>query len=268
MTYYERDMGITTGLVGGALLAVSATMAALWFVQRRTRNAGIVDVGWAFSVGALAVLAAVVLDGWLGRRIAVATIMAIWSVRLGSYLLRDRVLGRPEDGRYAEMRRAWGASVDAQLFWFFQTQALAAVFFALPALLASSNAAVGLSALEQAALMLWVAAFAGELTADQQLEQFKREPSSRGRTCRVGLWRYSRHPNYFFEWLMWVAYALFAVASPFGWMALACPLAMLFFLFRVTGIPLAEAQALRTRGDDYRQYQRTTSAFVPWPPKA
>ena len=260
-------MWTTAGLVIGALLAISALMVALWFVQRRTRNAGIVDAGWAFSVGALAVLAAVVLDGWIGRRIAVATIMAIWSVRLGSYLLHDRVIGRPEDGRYAEMRRGWGASADTEFFWFFQIQALAAVFFALPALLAAAYDRVGLSVLEQAALILWVTAFAGELTADHQLEQFKREPSNRGRTCRIGLWRYSRHPNYFFEWLMWVAYALFALASPFGWLALACPLAMLYFLFRVTGIPLAEAQALRTRGDDYRQYQRTTSAFIPWPPK-
>ena len=263
-----NDMWTTVGILAGGLLAVSAAMAALWFVQRRTHNAGIVDVGWAFSVGALAILAAVLFDGWIGRRLAVAAIMGIWSARLGSYLLRDRVLGRPEDGRYAEMRRGWGASADRELFWFFQTQALAAVFFALPAWLSSAHDAVGLSVIEQVALVLWVVAFAGELTADHQLEQFKHDVSSRGRTCRIGLWRYSRHPNYFFEWLMWVAYALFAVTSPFGWLALACPLAMLYFLFRVTGIPLAEAQALRTRGDDYRQYQRTTSAFVPWPPKA
>ncbi len=261
------DMWTTIGLVGVAFAVVSIVMVALWGVQRRTRNAGIVDVGWAFSVGALAALAAVLSDGWIGRRFAVAAIMGIWSVRLGSYLLRDRVLGRPEDGRYAEMRRTWGASANRELFWFFQTQALAAVFFALPALLASAHGAAGLSVVEQGALLLWLVAFAGELTADRQLEQFKHAPSSRGRTCRVGLWRYSRHPNYFFEWLMWVAYALFALPSPFGWLALGCPLAMLYFLFRVTGIPLTEAQAVRTRGDDYRQYQRTTSAFVPWRPK-
>ena len=260
-------MWITASVVLGGLLAVSALMVALWMVQRRTGNAAIVDVGWSFSVGALAVLAAVAFDGWVGRRMAIAVVMGIWSVRLGSYLLRDRVLGRQEDGRYAEMRRGWGQAANRELFWFFQIQALAAVFFALPALLASSHHAVGLSGLELAALVLWLLAFAGELVADHQLEQFKREPSSRGRTCRVGLWRYSRHPNYFFEWLMWVAYALFALQAPFGWLALACPLAMLYFLFRVTGIPLAEAQALRSRGDDYQQYQRTTSVFVPWRPR-
>ena len=84
----------------------------------------------------------------------------------------------------------------------------------------------------------------------------------------MGLWRYSRHPNYFFEWLVWVAYCVFAWPSPWGWATIYCPLLMLFFLFRVTGIPMTEEQALRSRGDDYRDYQRTTSAFVPWFPKA
>jgi len=78
------------------------------------------------------------------------------------------------------------------------------------------------------------------------------------------LWNYSRHPNYFFEWLIWVAFALFALGSPYGYLGLVSPLLMLFFLFRVTGIPATEAQALRTKGEDYKQYQQTTSAFVPW----
>src|SRR5207253_10734062 len=105
---------------------------------------------------------------------------------------------------------------------------------------------------------------AGESTAYRQLLHFKMEPENAGRTCQVGLWRYSRHPNYFFEWLMWVAYALFAAASPWGWLASACPLVMLYLLIRVTGIPPNEAQALRTRGEEYREYQRATSAFMPW----
>ena len=108
----------------------------------------------------------------------------------------------------------------------------------------------------------------GETAADRQLEKFREDPSQRGRTCRAGLWRYSRHPNYFFEWLMWMAYALFAIGSPpWGWLTLGCPAVMLYLLFKVTGIPATEAQALRSRGDDYRQYQQTTNIFVPWFPK-
>ena len=109
-------------------------------------------------------------------------------------------------------------------------------------------------------------ALAGESAADRQLEAFRRDPANRGKTCRVGLWRVSRHPNYFFEWLVWVAYFVFALASPWGWVTIYCPALMLFFLFRVTGIPATEAQALKSRGEDYRQYQRTTSAFFPWFP--
>jgi steroid 5-alpha reductase family enzyme len=100
-----------------------------------------------------------------------------------------------------------------------------------------------------------------------QLNAFKANAANRGKTCRAGLWKYSRHPNYFFEWLIWVAFCLFAIDSKYGYLALFPPALMLYFLFRVTGIPATEAQALRTRGEDYRRYQETTSVFVPWFPR-
>ena len=84
---------------------------------------------------------------------------------------------------------------------------------------------------------------------------------------RQGLWRYSRHPNYFFQWLTWVAYALMALAAPWGWIGLLAPLLILYLIVFVTGIPPSEEQALKSRGDDYRRYQRETSAFVPWFPR-
>jgi steroid 5-alpha reductase family enzyme len=118
--------------------------------------------------------------------------------------------------------------------------------------------------LEWAGAALWLFALLGESAADLQLARFKADPSTRGRVCDVGLWRLSRHPNYFFEWLVWCAYFLFALPSPWGWTTVSCPLLMLYFLFRVTGIPATEEQALRSRGEAYRRYQRTTSAFVPW----
>ncbi|MBV8853549.1 MAG: DUF1295 domain-containing protein, partial [Sinobacteraceae bacterium] len=99
------------------------------------------------------------------------------------------------------------------------------------------------------------------------LARFRANPAHRGKTCRAGLWRYSRHPNYFFEWLHWFSYVAFAVGAPLGWLALAGPLLMYVFLRYVSGIPYTEAQALRTRGDDYRDYQRRTSMLFPWPPR-
>ena len=115
-----------------------------------------------------------------------------------------------------------------------------------------------------AAVALWAVAIVGEAAADRQLDRFKRDPANRGRLCDVGLWRYSRHPNYFFEFVIWISYALYAAGSPFGWSGIVSPALILYFLFRVTGIPLTEAQALRSRGEAYRRYQETTSVFVPW----
>jgi steroid 5-alpha reductase family enzyme len=249
--------------VAAAWMLAAVVMAALWMWQKRMRNAGVADAGWTLLVGGLAVAYAWTGDGAWTRRSAIGWMMGSWGARLGVFILWDRVFGRAEGPRYQTMRARWGERADAEFFWFFQRQALASVFFSLPALFASMNSVPALSPLELGAAGLWIVGFAGETTADRQLLRFKRNPANRGRTCQGGLWRYSRHPNYFFEWVTWVAYGLFASASPWGWIALACPAAMFYFLVRVTGVPPSEAQALRSR-DDYRAYQRTTSAFVPW----
>jgi steroid 5-alpha reductase family enzyme len=150
---------------------------------------------------------------------------------------------------------------------FFEFQALLCLVLAAPFYLAASNPAPEITGLEYAGIAIWLAAIAGESIADRQLAAFKRDPANKGKTCRIGLWNYSRHPNYFFEWLIWVAFALFALDSPNGWAGLISPALILYFLFKVTGIPATEAQALRSRGEDYRRYQQTTSAFVPWFPR-
>lgn len=260
-------MSVPTLVIAGWIVA-AVVMAALWAWHLRLRNAGIVDAGWTALVGGLAVFDAVAAQGGLiDRRAAIALMMGIWAVRLTVFLLVDRVFGKPEDGRYSELRRARGDRANGWFFWFFQAQAAAAVFFSLPALLSTVNAAPNLASMELLAIGLWLVAFAGEAAADRQLVQFKRNPANKGKTCQAGLWRYSRHPNYFFEWLIWVASALFATASPWGWTAWLCPATLLYLLFKVTGIPATEAQALRSRGDAYRRYQQTTSAFVPWFPR-
>ena len=258
-------LSVLTLVLPGWIIAFPV-MALLWAWQLRVKNAAIVDVGWTALVGGLSVFYALrVVDGMPGRRLALAAMLGSWGARLTVMLLYDRVLGRPEDGRYANLRLRKGPRANAWFFWFFQAQAAAAIFFSIPALVAVLNPADEFSVVEFVAAALWVIGFAGESTADRQLLHFRLDPQNRGRTCQLGLWRYSRHPNYFFEFLMWVAYALFASATPFGWIAFACPAVMLFLLLKVTGIPATEAQALRTRGDEYHEYQRTTSVFVPWP---
>lgn len=251
--------------IGWALVAL--VMTQLWLWHLRIRNAGVVDVGWSLSLPVLALLYAAAGPGYAPRRWLMAAMVCVWGFRLAGYLLRDRVLGRPEDSRYADLRARASPAAALSFFPFFQAQAIVAVFLSAPALIAAFNPAPHFAALEIAAALLWVVALGGEAVADRQLARYKARPDSRGRTCREGLWRYSRHPNYFFEWLVWVAYALFALASPWGVLGIGSPLLMLYLLFRVTGIPATEAQAIRSRGDDYRRYQETTSAFIPWFPR-
>ncbi|MBN1855042.1 MAG: DUF1295 domain-containing protein [Pirellulales bacterium] len=249
------------------LLIVSAMMTVLWFVQRRIGNAGIVDPGWAASIGLLGCFYAITSSGYPPRRILVAALIGTWSIRLAVYLVRDRVLGHPEEGRYRTLRAQWGTSAERRLFVFFQYQALAALFFSMPILVIAHHPGAHGTVWDLVGVLLWCISVGNTILADRQLARFKRRPDSRGKTCREGWWRYSRHPNYFFEWLHWWSYPALGVGAPYWWLTLLAPLVMLYFLLKVTGIPPTEAQALASRGEDYRQYQRTTSAFVPWFPK-
>jgi steroid 5-alpha reductase family enzyme len=251
-----------TGFIG-----LVVVMVVLWLFQWSRTDAGIVDVGWAGGLGLLAVWFAFAADGEPQRRILVGALGGAWGLRLAVYLLFNRVIGKEEDGRYQSLRASWGQRANLRFFLFFQAQALLAAVLAIPFLLAGFNARPELHPSEWIALALWLVAIIGESVADRQLAGFRAKPANKGTTCRVGLWRLSRHPNYFFEWLIWCAYALLALSAPYGWIALACPAIMLFFILKVTGIPPTEARALASRGEDYRRYQRTTSAFFPWFPK-
>ena len=256
---------MTLHLVLIGWVGLTVVFAGLWLVQRRTRDAGVVDVGWAAGIGLLALLYAAAGDGLPERRALLAAMAAIWSGRLALYILRDRVLRGPEDGRYAALRESWGDRFEPRIFAFFQAQAALRVAFSVPVAAAMASRRP-LGWLDAAAVVIWLVAVAGESVADRQLAAHRSDPSNRGRTCRRGLWRFSRHPNYFFEWLHWWAYAAAAVGSPWWWAATAAPLVMLYFVLFVTGIPPTEARAIASRGEDYRRYQRETSAFVPWFP--
>jgi steroid 5-alpha reductase family enzyme len=249
-------------LIGMGWLALAAAMGGFWLAHRAIQNAAIVDVGWALGLPLLALWYAWRLDagprGWV-----LAVLVVVWGVRLALYLFLTRVVGHPEDGRYVDLRKGWGDRAGVYFFIFFQAQAVLDVVLSAPLLIAIRHRGA-LGPVEWAGVALWVVAVVGEAAADRQLAAFRREPRHRGQVCQAGLWAYSRHPNYFFEWLIWVAYALYASASPFGWLGWIAPAIMLYFLFRITGIPATEAQALRSRGDAYRRYQQTTSAFVPW----
>jgi steroid 5-alpha reductase family enzyme len=249
-----------------AWAVMSLLMAGLWQVQRIRNNAGIVDIAWSFGTGLSAVWFAAVATGDPTRRAIIGAMAGLWGLRLGIYLLR-RVLSEAEDGRYAMLREKWGPRTQSYLFIFFQVQAFWAVLFALPMLVAARNDTSALQWYDYLGVLIWLIAVGGESIADAQLARFRNDPANRGGVCDVGLWRYSRHPNYFFEWIHWWAYVAIGFAGPLGWLTLGGPAVMLLFLFKITGIPPTEKRALQSRGDAYRRYQETTSVFFPWPPK-
>jgi steroid 5-alpha reductase family enzyme len=255
-------------LVLTAYLAMAVLLAGLWAWQLRFRNASIADVGWCVGLIATVWWYAGQASGEFGRKALIIVMVVIYAGRLGLHLLIDRVIGKDEDPRYQRLRRRWGPSEPLRMFGYFQLQALAVSAFSLPFLVIVQNPRPPFALAELFGFVIWMVAMAGEMTADRQLARFREKSWNRERVCRDGLWRFSRHPNYFFEWLQWWGYVAMGLGVP-GWpLTWIGPLAMGYALLYVTGIPLAEEQALARRGEEYRQYQRTTSAFVPWFPKA
>jgi steroid 5-alpha reductase family enzyme len=259
------QQAVHLALIGAALIV--GMMFVLWVVHLLIRNAAIVDVGWAAGLGILALYYAVAAPGYPARKWVIASMAGFWGLRLAAYLLLARIVGHPEEGRYVQLRKEWKNNLALRFLFFFEFQALLVTVLSVPFLLACLDTRTPLGFVEKFAAGLWLVSMIGEAIADRQLNAFKKNPENQGKTCREGLWKYSRHPNYFFDWLVWVAYAVFALTSPWGWIALISPALMLYFLLSATGIPATEAQALRSRGDEYRAYQRTTSTFVPWFPK-
>jgi len=257
------SMFVSTILICLAVCCLVMLVIYLWAYN--INNAGVVDIFWAFNFSIIAIFLYFLGDGLQERKILLCSMLLIWSMRLGIYLL-IRVGSHldVEEGRYKKMREEWGASVNSKLFLFFQAQALSNIYLAIPFFLIVFNKKEGLSILEYTGAVVWAISIIGEALADNQLKQFKKNPDNKGKVCDAGLWNYSRHPNYFFECMIWVGYFLVALDADYGWIGVLSPLTITLLLFRITGIPLTEQQAIRSKGDAYKEYQRTTSMFVPW----
>ncbi len=262
-------------MLGLAMAFVIVEMTLTWLAARLIRNNGIVDVVWAAGFAPLAFLFFMLGTEdsdfrVLPRQQALTLMVFVWSFRLGSHLfVRVRSHHPHEDVRYAKLREEWGAATARKMFGFFQLQGLLQIVLSLPVMLTcldgsrfTSGWDLGISGCFGVAL--WLLGLLGESLADRQLARFRADPANKGQVCQAGLWNWSRHPNYFFEWLVWMGYAVFALGSPWGWLGLIAPALMLHFLLNVTGIPMTEELSLKSKGDAYRAYQRTTSAFVPW----
>jgi steroid 5-alpha reductase family enzyme len=254
-------------LIGWAV--ASALLWALYLVQRRTGDATAVDAGWATSLVVLAILYGVLAPGEVAHRALIASLAGLENLRIAVLVLQRMRWHGQEDSRYQELRARWRAKGREQLTFaiFYQAQAGLAAILSWPILLAAFNRHEGLQPLEWAGAAVWVCGAFFEAVADRQLARHKRNPANKGKTMRSGLWRYSRHPNYFGQWLTWIGYALVACAAPWGWVTFFAPALMLYLILFVTGVKPSEEAALKSRGEDFRRYQRETSPFVPWFPK-
>ncbi|HEY6161341.1 MAG TPA: DUF1295 domain-containing protein [Bacteroidia bacterium] len=243
----------------------SLVMMIVWLWAYRIQNAGVVDIFWAFNFTIISVVVYLMADGFEMRKMIVCGLAALWSLRLGIYLLvRVGSHLATEEGRYKQLRKEWSPNPDAKFFAFFQAQALSNIFLAIPFFIIAMNKTEPMNMVEYIGAGMWFVSIIGEGLSDFQLQRFKKNPANKGKVCQDGLWNYSRHPNYFFQFMIWVSVFIFSLPTPYGWISIVCPLTIFYLIWKVTGIPMTEEQSLRSKGDLFRDYQRTTSVFVPW----
>lgn len=261
--------------LAAAAIFLSAWMTLAWWLQMRTGKSGWIDTLWSYGVGIAGVTLTLLVPLVSGEAVSprqwlVASLCALWSVRLGTHILL-RTLSGGDDPRYAQLKKEWKRGAQRRMFGFLQIQALCAFVLAFGIFVAAQNPAPGLRISDWIGAALLLAAIAGAGTADRQLRAFLADKKNRGKVADTGLWSYSRHPNYFFEWLGWFAYALIAFDSSgsYWWwpLALIAPAMMYWLLVHASGIPPLEAHMLRSRGEAFRDYQRRVNAFFPGPPR-
>jgi steroid 5-alpha reductase family enzyme len=265
----ERKGGVVAflELLGWALAVGIGYMTAAWAVSLVLRNAGVADSFWGPGFVVLAAALPWIAGGPTWRCLLVLAMVAVWAARLATHVtLRNR--GKPEDWRYKKWRDAAGSA-----FWWrsylkvFLLQGTLLVVVAAPILVVSwARGPASWGLLDVIGAALWLLGLTFEGVGDAQLVCFKRDPENQGRVMDRGLWRYTRHPNYFGEALLWWGIYLVTASVPFGWAAIVGPGAITFLLVRVSGVRMLE-QGLRARRPGYEEYVRRTSAFVPWPPR-
>jgi len=240
-------------------------LSVAWYFCEKIKNATFVDVIWGISFGSLACLAAVLGSAPVPRKLILLIAILPWSIRLFIYLLYRTLKKFPhEDERYTQLRKAWGNRESFMMFGVFQFQGLLISILSLPFAAVTMDSSPHLYINEILGAVVCFVGFAGESIADQQKMDFVSNKDNKGKTCNFGLWKYSRHPNYFFEWLVWIGIFLMSLHTANGVVFIYCPLLMLYMLTQLSGVKLAEQHSLKSRGDEYKLYQQTTSSFVPW----
>lgn len=252
---------------GTSLLVVQVVMSIFWILYLYWKNVSLVDIGWGVSFISVAFVNLILgrEGGYLPRKILIFLLILAWAGRLAFYLTK-RFDVQKNDPRYTKLLEnapfSWCPPL--QILIHYALQGLIVAVLSIPFIFINQNTAPYFSAWEVYGVIVWVIGFWGESSSDKQLHLFKTDPSNQGQVCDWGLWKYSRHPNYFFESVIWVGYAMISFAAPWGWLGVLSPLLITYLLLRVSGIPLNEQQAIETKGESYKKYQKETSPFIPW----
>ncbi len=249
-----------------AFLLNFVIFSVVWAFAQKYKFYGIIDLTWTFSVFLYASFYFVYSPQDLSFSImsTVLAVPAVWSIRLGSHLFK-RLKKHGDDPRYVKLQEKWkGEKIGLKYFLVFQTQNLLNVFLTLPFYWIATHVGEKTPYLLYVGLSISILGIIGETFADKQLEEFKKDLKNHGKVCRKGLWAYSRHPNYFFEFIIWLGYFVSAVSYPYGFLTIISPILILGTLYKVTGIPATERQALASKGEAYRVYQEEVSEFIPW----
>lgn len=254
-------------LLVACALVVAGFMVALWLLSLMLRDASIVDIFWGLGFCVIGAVAWRLGSGGAGARPTLLVVMVfVWGLRLAGYLVW-RNLGHGEDPRYAAMRRRWGARFPlVSLFTVFALQGVVMWVVSLPVQIGAGTASGPLGALDGIGVLVWGAGLAFEAVGDWQLARFKADPGNARRTMDRGLWRYTRHPNYFGDFCAWWGIFLVALSAPGGIFTIVGPVLMSFFLMRVSGVPMLE-RSIGKRRPDYADYVARTSTFFPRPPR-
>lgn len=252
-------------MLGTAFVIIQSMLLLCWCLYLGKRNVSMIDVAWGLGFVIAVFVYFALGEGFLWRKILVGTIVSIWGIRLSLYLAY-RFNFAHDDPRYEHLLETWPlpSLPSLQVLFLYLVQGCLIIVLSLPFALMAQNSLPVFCANEIFGLLIWMIGLGGETIADWQLAHFKARNGENGEVLDQGLWKYSRHPNYFFEWIIWVGYFCMAISSPWGWISVISPIVMLYLLFKVSGVSITEAHLLTTKGENYRNYQAKTSTFFPW----
>lgn len=248
-----------------AVVIVFIYFFLFFLVAQVIRNNSIVDMGWGAGFILVALATLFIQGAYMERNLLIVLLITIWGGRLTYYIVR-RNWGKPEDFRYAKWRREWGRWLVPRAFLqVFMLQGLLMLIIGYPIILVNANPQPGLNIIDYLGLAVWIIGFYFESVSDKQMAEFKKDPANKGHIIKTGLWKYSRHPNYFGEATMWWGIFLLSLSVPLGWSAIISPLTITLMLLYVSGVPMLEKKY--KDNPEFQEYAKVTSKFFPWFPK-